>query len=405
MKRFIPIGLAVFIFGALAVAQVVVRGGGPTEELTVSTPLSIYDDGGVVNIAMTPASAVSSGYLALVGGVLTVDAGIGWVDGTTSSGKIYGVGSFLIASSKLSVGGAVSGSQLQVRNAGNAFLICDADTGNLSNTGQFSSSTASGNNAFAVGVNGARVDFGAGANDYATSNGSTVDFANFLNATAGLSAGTAGATFDVNGTTGNVISTGTILGAGLFSSTGLVGNTLATATLNLASDMNAATASSTNPAVTACATVALDSNDLAFGVGQPGSCSTERFSVDAEGDVLAASSLGLASRMHWSATAPTIASGGCTSPAVVSGADTALFVVTIGTACTGVTDITFTMPTSSRVWNCYVNTDDAATRIVSQILTGSSTTAQFRNFSRTTGVAADWTAGSAIQVSCNGGGG
>lgn len=40
------------------------------------------------------------------------------------------------------------------------------------------SSVASGNNAFAVTVNGGRIDFGAGANDYATSDGTNIFFAN-----------------------------------------------------------------------------------------------------------------------------------------------------------------------------------------------------------------------------------
>jgi hypothetical protein len=246
---------------------------------------------------------------------------------------------------------------------------------NVIGDGTFSSSIASGSNGFSITVNGARIDFGAGASDYASSDGTTVSFASPLQ------------------------------GAGLYSSTGVTANTLATAPLDLSSDMNAATASSTVPAVRACPAVLLDANDLAFAVGQPGSCATEKFSVDGEGDVLAVGSLGLGTVMHWNATAPTIASGGCTSPSIVAGGDTALFIVVIGTSCIGVTDVVLTLPASSRVWNCFVNTDDAATRIVSQILSGSATSVTLRNFSRTTGLAVDWTASSSLQVSCVGGGG
>jgi hypothetical protein len=62
------------------------------------------------------------------------------------------------------------------------------------------------------------------------------------------------------------------------------------------------------------------------------------------------------------------------------------------------------MPTSSRVWHCWAISDDNA-KVVRQLYTGSATTANFQNFSSTTGVAADWTAGQAIQFGCTGGGG
>jgi hypothetical protein len=47
----------------------------------------------------------------------------------------------------------------------------------------FSSTAASGSNAFGVTTNGARVDFGAGANDYASSDGTTVTFAGPISTT------------------------------------------------------------------------------------------------------------------------------------------------------------------------------------------------------------------------------
>lgn len=48
----------------------------------------------------------------------------------------------------------------------------------------FTSTNSSGNNAVAVSTNGARVDFGAGANDYCSSDGTTVTYAGPLAATA-----------------------------------------------------------------------------------------------------------------------------------------------------------------------------------------------------------------------------
>ncbi len=57
-------------------------------------------------------------------------------------------------------------------------------SGTIASTGVISSTIASGNNGFAVTQNGARIDFGAGANDYATSDGTTVTHASPLAATA-----------------------------------------------------------------------------------------------------------------------------------------------------------------------------------------------------------------------------
>lgn len=50
----------------------------------------------------------------------------------------------------------------------------------------FTSSQASGSDAFKVTTNGARWHFGAGASDYATSDGTSVTFANFISAAQGF---------------------------------------------------------------------------------------------------------------------------------------------------------------------------------------------------------------------------
>ncbi len=60
-----------------------------------------------------------------------------------------------------------------------SFISSSAATGYLSNT-------TSGNNAFGVAVNGGRHDFGAGASDYAASDGTTVTFAGPVTATTTL---------------------------------------------------------------------------------------------------------------------------------------------------------------------------------------------------------------------------
>lgn len=53
----------------------------------------------------------------------------------------------------------------------------DAPAAYVGADGSFVSSTDSGSNAFAVNTNGARIDFGAGADDYASSDGTTITFA------------------------------------------------------------------------------------------------------------------------------------------------------------------------------------------------------------------------------------
>jgi len=65
------------------------------------------------------------------------------------------------------------------------------------------SSQASGSNAYAVSTNGARYDFGAGANDYCSSNGTTVTFAGAVGLSSdlklALDAGTPGMILTSNG--------------------------------------------------------------------------------------------------------------------------------------------------------------------------------------------------------------
>lgn len=106
-----------------------------------------------------------------------------------------------------------------------------------------------------------------------------------------------------------------------------------------------------------------------------------------------------------SATAPTIASGGCTSPAVTWSNGTAAFLLTLGSSCTNVKTMTLTMPTSAHFWMCdAVNNTGAqsATNVV--VGTATSTTAVvLSNYSRTTGLAADYTAADTVLVKCSGG--
>ncbi len=103
------------------------------------------------------------------------------------------------------------------------------------------------------------------------------------------------------------------------------------------------------------------------------------------------------------ATAPTIASGGCTSPAVTWSNGTATFLLTIGSSCTGVKTVTLTMPVASHEWVCQAQdqTTPASFIVTSN---GTSTTAVvLSNYSHTTGLAIDFVAAEVLAVSCSGG--
>lgn len=105
-------------------------------------------------------------------------------------------------------------------------------------------------------------------------------------------------------------------------------------------------------------------------------------------------------------TAPTIASGGCTSPAVTWNNGTAAFLITIGTSCTGVKSFTLTMPAVTNRWVCTAenNTSDAAQQTNYAVARATSTTAVVvTSYDRVTGLQEDVTASDTYLVSCLGG--
>jgi hypothetical protein len=105
-------------------------------------------------------------------------------------------------------------------------------------------------------------------------------------------------------------------------------------------------------------------------------------------------------------TAPTIASGGCTSPAVTWDNGTALFLLTIGSSCAGVKSLTLTMPAASHFWGCDANnnTSDAQQASNYVIFRATSTTAVvMTSYDRVTGITEDFTAADTYLVKCLGG--
>lgn len=107
--------------------------------------------------------------------------------------------------------------------------------------------------------------------------------------------------------------------------------------------------------------------------------------------------------LAFSGTAPTIASGGCTSPAITNHNGTAKFTVTIGTSCTGVKAVTLTLPATTTSWQCdAVDLTTPASFV--PVATGTSTTAVvLTNYARTTGLTIDYVASEVLSVKCIGG--
>lgn len=124
--------------------------------------------------------------------------------------------------------------------------------------------------------------------------------------------------------------------------------------------------------------------------------------IDGTGEVRLGTngSFGVATKA-WVRTAPTVAAGFCTSPAIAASNGTAAFAVTIGTGCAGSTG-SVTLPTATTAWVCTgFNVTAPATNVIGQT-GGTTTTATFTNYARTTGLAANWTDSDSIRFQCTG---
>ena len=109
--------------------------------------------------------------------------------------------------------------------------------------------------------------------------------------------------------------------------------------------------------------------------------------------------------MGWSVTAPTVASGFCStgSPVTALSASngTAAFDILIGAATCGSTG-TLTMPAATTGWVCHATdvTTPASHNVVQTGTNGSTTAVVFTDYSRTAGTAQNFTAGDHIHVMC-----
>ena len=102
-----------------------------------------------------------------------------------------------------------------------------------------------------------------------------------------------------------------------------------------------------------------------------------------------------------SGTAPTLASGGCTTPTAVTSNGTAAFSIGVGTSCSGSQPLVFTLPAATTGWQCNArNTSNAATSAAAQSSAVSTTSVTITSYSRTTGLAQAWTDSDVVAVSC-----
>ncbi len=171
-----------------------------------------------------------------------------------------------------------------------------------------------GYNSFASTVNGSRIDFGAGASDYASSDGTTVTY------------------------------------AGPVTTNGLT------------------TAASTD--ITAGRNIIVNAGNIQFD-----------------------------NKLTFSDTAATVTSA-CTSPTVTHGVSTS-FQVDVGTSCTGVTTIVLGLPTASNGWECHGYNKTTNTVVINQTA-DTTASATLINFTRITGVAADFVDGADLVITCTG---
>lgn len=122
-------------------------------------------------------------------------------------------------------------------------------------------------------------------------------------------------------------------------------------------------------------------------------------SVKATTTVTAVTGYLINTKVAWSATAPTVSSGFCTSPSISNNNGTAAFTITIGSACAASTGV-LTMPTASVGWACHFN--DVTTPASNTPYQTASTTGSVSvtNYARTTGLASNWTASEVITAEC-----
>lgn len=104
-----------------------------------------------------------------------------------------------------------------------------------------------------------------------------------------------------------------------------------------------------------------------------------------------------------SKTAPTIASGFCTSPSVIVPNGTWSFRVSVGTACATNVGVV-TMPASANGWSCSAASglNVGTTTVGVDLSASTSTTISIKSYSRTTGLLTNFVSSDVLTVNCQG---
>ncbi|MEY4933557.1 MAG: hypothetical protein RLZZ403_1877 [Pseudomonadota bacterium] len=323
------------------------RGGEPgpkgdtgTSGAAIPGEAPIYNDGGVM--AMTPASASTSGYLPLVGGVLVVDAGMSV--GALKVGPLVAPGSTGVTAGASwwlgSLNGTYAGLWVAAPVASN-YVFASAGNDTIVNSSSAVSMRIAGSIKFScVGV-GCTVAAGVPL-DSAVASGSvalqTLTGAKTCLGTSGVGC----LTYD----TGALLrsSVGYAVAAASYFDTVRLGGTATLADyvggIGAASSLAGVTAS--NPAVTISPRAAVETGDLILKISR--SDGTNGLWVSTDGDLIAANTL------RFPGTAATVPVA-CTSPTITHGTATS-FQADVGTPCAGITTFAFTLPTATNGWYC-----------------------------------------------------
>lgn len=183
------LALLLVLLPSAAMAQIIPSGGGACSPSRACNAASYSTSGTAAFGATTTTTLGASGAASFGSGIRMTDGGTNLLEcGTTAANASSTVAACTIAPSNvLDANDLIFAlKNKQTADGGTVFKVdLEGDpTGGAFSGTSFTSSAGSGSNGLACSTNGARVDFGAGASDYASSNGTTVTFAGPL-ATSG----------------------------------------------------------------------------------------------------------------------------------------------------------------------------------------------------------------------------
>lgn len=137
-----------------------------------------------------------------------------------------------------------------------------------------------------------------------------------------------------------------------------------------------------------------------FGLRAQGTSSADiRNVANNGGGTIGINQINLAGSAYTNSTTPSTSAGFGTGEAFGTGARAAAWTLTIGTGGTDSTG-TLTLPSASNGWVCNVTDLTNNASFVTSQTGGTTTSATFKNYSRTTGLEVAWTAADLLSGSC-----